>query len=114
MTTLLVLKAFIKKYGKYLIILLPAILIGIYVIFFRKKPTTVDDGSKETNALKDHINEIKDQLTEAHQQAAIEVAVAKTKNEEVKKKLEETTSIEDDEARRAKLLDLFDSVQNGG
>lgn len=98
-----------KKYLKYFWILLIGVLliIGAILLFrwLRKDPK---DG---TTHLRKVTTEIGAKLGEANQQAAVETAAARTADQELNDKLEKTLTIEDDTARRAEMLDLYEEVQ---
>ena len=99
---------FVKKYWKYLLILIPGALVLILKIIqdmtVKQKEGQVQVPGSATQA---HIQEIKDQVTEAQTVAKVEAAVAKTKNDETMAKLKEVQAIEDDRERRRQLAAMI-------
>jgi len=103
----------IKKYWKYLGILLLGILsIILYVMVTRwlEKRKHADDGSAEVQDLQGRLDEIGSQLKEAEHQAAVEVAVARSGEEKDKKELKETVALRDKTKRRERLVNLYSRV----
>jgi len=104
----------IKKYGKYIVILGIGVLVVVAWVTVKqwlKKKQKDDAGLTEgTEKLKDVIVEIKDQMTEANQQAAIEIAAGRSEETETKAKLSEVTKIKNKTERRQKLADLYKEV----
>jgi glucan phosphoethanolaminetransferase (alkaline phosphatase superfamily) len=95
---------FVRKYWRYAAILLPfIILIGIKLLSSKTKQT---NNSKKDD-LSSSISNIKDQLHEANQVAAIEVSAAKEKNKEKLDQLKEATKISDSSERRKRLSELM-------
>ena len=98
---------YVKKYWRISLILIPfAILIILKIIsdLKRQKPST---GGQPTGNLEGQIQEIKEQITDIQIETTAEVAVAKTKNEEMIKKLEEIKNISDRAERRRRLIALI-------
>jgi len=98
---------FVKKYWKYFLILAPALLFLIFRLIQRSKSKGGDGDTKEDKTLRNEITRIKDDLQEANQVAAVEVAVAKTKNKEKLEELKEVTKIKDSKERRKRLADMM-------
>lgn len=99
---------FVKKYWKYLLILVPgAIVLIMKILQDAKGNKTEDNAEKSASATKEHIQEIKEQITEVQTVAKIEAVVAKTKNEETMKELKEVQEIKDDRERRRRLADMI-------
>ena len=106
--------ATVKKYGKYvLIILIGIILIAFWIAFqsWRKKADPDAGVTEGTERLKDVTNEIGAQLTEANQQATVEVAAARASEDKTKTKLKEVIKIKNKVERRNKLSALYSEVQ---
>ena len=98
---------YVKKYWRISLILIPfAILIILKIIsdLKRPKPST---GGQPTGNLEGQIQEIKEQIIDIQIETTAEVAVAKTKNEEMIKKLEEAKAITDRAERRRRLMDII-------
>ena len=95
---------FIKKWWKYLLIILGAILVLLYYMFLKKSnpASPVNISTK----LQEGLVEVKEKLQEASNQAVIETVVAKQKHVEVKQKLKEVAKIKDNSERRKRLAEL--------
>lgn len=101
---------FVKKNWKYFIILAPLVLMIVLRIMAgsKKKDDSVpSSGSSSSEGLEKSIEKLKDKLGEVQMETAIEVSAAKTKNEEVIKKLEEIKKIEDTTERRKRLAAMI-------
>jgi glucan phosphoethanolaminetransferase (alkaline phosphatase superfamily) len=98
----------VKKYWKYLLILIPGALVLILKII-QDTTTKKKEGQAQASgsATQAHIQEIKDQVTEAQNRAKVEAAVAKTKNDETMQKLKEVQAIKDDRERRRQLAAMI-------
>lgn len=96
---------FVKKYWKYALILLPAVVFLILRIISRSKSKDGDETKDKT--LQTEITRIKEDLHEANTVAAIEVTAAKTKNKEKLEELKEVTKIKDSKSRRQRLADMM-------
>src|SRR5271157_1769362 len=66
--------SFIKKYWRYSLILIPAVVLLILIILKGNKTNT----STNSTALKDSVSDIKGQLSEVNTVVQIEAAIAKT------------------------------------
>jgi uncharacterized membrane protein YeiB len=99
----------VKLYWKYALILLPLVVLLILKIINDAKNKAVGSGTAPTkpDPLATQIQSIKDDLVEAQMTSAVEIAVAKTKNEETIKKLEEIKNIPDKAERRRRLAALI-------
>jgi hypothetical protein len=96
---------FVKKYWRYTLILIPAILIIIVkLLSIRKTPPGT---TQDTSDLNNTITEIKDQLQEAHMTTAVEVTAAREKNQEKLEELKKVTQITDSQERRKRLAELM-------
>ena len=81
---------FVKKYWRYSLILIPAILIIIIKLFATtKKPTP--GSSQEAENLGATISAVKDQLQEAHMTTAVEVTAIKAKDQAKLEELKKVT-----------------------
>ena len=100
--------SFVKKYWAYLLILIPgAIVLTLKVIQdYTTKPKT-DDQGQQASAVKDQVQEIKEQITEVQTVAKIEAAVAKAKNDATMQELKEVQAIEDGRERRRRLAAMI-------
>lgn len=101
----------IKKYGKYVAILVVAAAAIVLWVAIKRwvkgkdKPT--DDGSA---GLAKVLNETKAKMTEASQVATVEIAAARTEEATIKTRLAEVVQIENPQERRDKLLALYQEV----
>jgi len=95
-------EAHVKKFWKYTLILIPLFILIFLKMWVPRRPLP-----NKPDPLVEKIQDLKDDLSEVHQIAAIEVAIAKTKNEETLKKLEEVKKIEDKKERRKQLASLI-------
>jgi len=95
---------FLKKWWKYIIIVIGAIFVIAYYLFFRKKDSkdTVEISTK----LQEGLSEVKQQLQEVSDKAVVEVVAAKKEHIEVKKELKEIAQIKDNTVRRNRLASL--------
>lgn len=99
---------YVKKYWKYSLILLPALLIvAIKVINTRKETNKDKDITNSATALNVAISEIKEDLNEAKITAAVEVTAAKTKDAVKIEELKEVIAIKNKSERRKKLAALI-------
>lgn len=96
--------AFVKKYGRYALILLPALIIILLKLL--SKPKKKEDDQKSKDNLTNYIAEIKDQLQEANMITAVEVTAAKEKNNQKLETLKEVMAIPDGKERRKRIADL--------
>lgn len=94
----------VKRYWKYLIVGLPAIILLIMNAIIKMKNS---NNSNSEESLRDEIDKIRDKIIEEETIAAIEITAARTENEVVVKKLEEIKKIPDDRERRKRLADLI-------
>jgi hypothetical protein len=97
--------AFVKKYGRYALILLPALIFILLKLLSKPKKKENDQKSKDN--LTNYIAEIKDQLQEANMITAVEVTAAKEKNNQKLEVLKETMAISDAKERRKRLADMI-------
>ena len=96
----------VKKYWKYSLILIPALLFLILRIIQKKKTGETGEPAGGFD-LNQEINKIKEDLQEVNTVAAIEVSAAKEKNKEKLEQLKEVAKIEDSKERRKKLAELM-------
>lgn len=94
---------YMKKYWKYSLILIPGLLLILYRLMTAKKTSTPE----EDQQLNDAIDSVKDRIEEAQLEAAVEVTIARTKDQELVKKLQEVKQIEDRRERARKLAELI-------
>jgi len=97
---------FVKKYWKYALILIPAILILVLKIISTIRATSATT-SNESDEIKDHVSEIKEKLQEVNTVVKIEAAVAKTENQQLMAELKDAQKIEDNRERRKRLAELM-------
>jgi len=101
----------IKKYGKYVVVLLVAA--GAIVLWvaikrwIKSKDKPTDDGSA---GLANILNETKAKMQEANQVSVVEIVAARTEETTIKTRLAEVVKIEDPQERRDKLLALYQEV----
>ena len=98
----------IKKYYKYAVIILPAVFLILIRILSKKRTEKREDTLEQNSvSLMEAIGSIKEDLNEANMTAAIEVTVAKTKDSEKIKELEQVVKIEDKRERRRRLAQMI-------
>lgn len=103
----------IKKYGKYILIILAAAgLVALWITIRRWFPKK-DQTGEAINGLRDVLQETGAQMIEANQQATVEIAAARDKENKVKGKLTEVVAIKDKGERRQGLADLYKEVSDG-
>jgi hypothetical protein len=89
--------SFVKKYWRYALILIPAILILVVKILttIRQKPKkSFDDPDMvEEPTLKDEITTVREKLEEVNTTVKVEAAIAKTKNDSMMEELKEVQKI---------------------
>lgn len=96
---------FVKKYWRYSLILIPAVVILVLkiIIVIKQKNSTVN----QPNVLKDEITNIKDKLEEVNTIVKVESAIAKEKNDQKMNELKEVQKISDDKERRKRLAQML-------
>jgi len=94
----------VKLYWKYALILLPILVFLILQIIQKSKPT---NDPKKDQELERKIGDLQQDLQEAQATARVETAIAKEKNQETIKKLEEIKALPDKQERIKKLADLI-------
>lgn len=100
--------AYVKKYWKYSIILLPAIVIIVLRMITNKKNSNLShDMDESASALSNAIRDIKDDLNEANTVAVIEISAAKAKDSAKVEQLQEVVKIKDKRERRKRLADML-------
>jgi len=98
----------VKKYWKYGLILIPAVLVIIMRMINNKNNANREEDIEESaGALQDAVSSIKEDLNEASMTAAIEVTAAKTKDEVKVKELQEVVRIKDKRERRKRLAGMI-------
>lgn len=103
----------IKKWGKYLLIILlgvGAIILFLLIRSWLKKKGTADDGSEHVQKLEDVINGIKSNLDAADKQAKVEIAVSKSEESAHKEELAEIVKIKSKPERRKRMAELYQKV----
>lgn len=100
---------FVKQNWKYFLILAPFVILIILRILSGPKKIKRDPASpsEDKDDLDVSLENLKDKLEEVQMETAIEVSAAKTKNEEVLKKLEEVKAIQDKSERRKRLAAMI-------
>jgi len=102
--------AFVKKYWRYALILAPGILVLIIKILTTIRQNSSNSSGLSSNdkepTLKDEITTIKERLEEVNTTVKVEAAIAKTKNEEMIKELEEVQKIPDQRERNRRLAEM--------
>ncbi len=104
----------IKKYLKYVVIILIAILAIVVFFMIRtwwKKRIKADDGTEHVLKLGDVIGEIQAQFTEANQQAEIEISAGRSEEQDLKDELELALLIKDKPKRRARMVELYEKAK---
>lgn len=105
----------IKKYWKYGIILIvgaAALIFWIMISSWLKRNDTSGEGMTEgTETMKDVIGEIGNKMTEADQQASVEIAVARGKEGAKKEELQKVVKIKDKSERRKRMAAMYDSTR---
>lgn len=91
----------LKRYWRYGLIVLPFVALVIYKYFFKK-----DKEDKRGDIRKD-IERIKEEIEGVKIESVVEMKIAKEKNEELIKQLEEIKKIEDKRERRKRLAALI-------
>jgi membrane protein implicated in regulation of membrane protease activity len=96
----------LRKYWKYFLIVAPALIILLLVIFVKRKRK---DGKEEqkAEALRDSITEIKEKLTEVQLETAVEVSAAKAKNEVKIEELKEVKKLPSRSERLKRLASMM-------
>ena len=98
----------VKKYWKYGLILIPAVLVIIMRMINNKKNANREEEIEEgASALQSAVTDIKEDLNEAKMTAAIEVTVAKTKDALKVEELKEVVQIVNKRERRKRLVDMI-------
>lgn len=102
--------SFVKKYWRYALILIPAVLILVVKILatIRQKGTDSNNTTTDTGTpvLKDEITNIKEKLEEVNTVVKVEAAIEKTKNEDLMQELKEVQKIPDTRERRRRLAEM--------
>lgn len=98
---------FVKKYWKYALVLIPAVLILVLKILSTIRSNSKTTSTTEQDELKDHISEVKEQLQEVNTVVKIEAAVAKNENQQLMTELKDAQKIEDNRERRKRLAELM-------
>lgn len=105
----------IKKYGKYVLIVLlgvGAIILFLLIRSWLKKREQADDGSEHVQKLGDVIDGIKGNMAEANKQAEVEIAVSKSTEAGHKTELAEVVKIKDKPERRKRMAELYSKVSS--
>lgn len=98
----------VQKYWKCSLVLLPLLILVILkiIVDIKDKGRTTADG-KKSDELARKISDVKDDMTEIIDVAAVETAVARTKDTAKKQQLEEIKAIPDKTERRKRLAALI-------
>jgi len=103
----------LKKYGKYIGILVLGILgVVLYVMVtsWLRKRGSADNGAEHVEDLQGKLTEIRAKLTEADQQAAVEVATARSGEAKDKEELKRVVKMPNKVKRRKAMVDLYNRV----
>jgi len=95
---------FVKVFWKYIIILIPGLLILAAILCRKHDPVKPNQKAED---LTKAIEGIKDKLIEVNSVATVEIAAAKEQNSEKLEQLKKVTEIADDDERRKQLADLL-------
>lgn len=101
--------AFVKKYWRYALILIPAVFVLIIKVLATIRSNNTGSSptvNSEQNSLKDEVHSIKEKLQEVNSVVKVEAAVAKTNNEQLMDQLKEVQKISDDRERRKRLAEM--------
>lgn len=93
-----------RKYWKYSLILLPAVIVIIVSLVSKRKGQQTGENA---TALRNAVDGIKDDLHEVQMETAIEVSAAKAKNAEKIEELKEVKKITDKSERRKRLAAMM-------
>lgn len=93
-----------RKYWKYALILLPAMIVIVVSLVNRRKGS---GGDEEPDVLRGAMDDIKEDLHEAQMESAIEVSAVKAKNAAKIEELKEVKKISDKSERRKKLAAMM-------
>ena len=99
--------SFVKKYWKYLLILVPAAIVLVLKIMQDAKNKKKEGDSQASSTTQTYIQEIKEQITEVQTVAKVEAAIAKTKNDATMQELKEVQAIDDGRERRRRLAAMI-------
>lgn len=94
---------YMKKYWKYSLILIPGLLLILYRLLTAKKASS----PQEDKQLNDAIDGVKEKIEEAYLESAVEVTIARTKDQELIKRLEEIKKIDSRRERAKRLAELI-------
>jgi glucan phosphoethanolaminetransferase (alkaline phosphatase superfamily) len=97
----------VKIVWRYVVILIPAILVIAAVLLSKKKVTTTGSPQSKTPDLNKALSDVKTQLEEANMTTAIEVTATEQQNKDKLDQLKKITDIEDDDERRKQLAALL-------
>lgn len=100
---------YVKKYWKLSLVLIPFVIFLILKIIsdIRRPKPTPGTGGQPSGGLEGKVQELKDQMVDIQLESSAEIAVAKAKNEEMVKKLEEVKTIADRSERRRRLIAII-------
>ncbi len=100
---------FVQMYWKYSLILLPFVIFLVLKIISdlsRPRENTGGTAQPSGSGLEGKVTELREQMTDIQIETAAAVAVAKTKDEELIKRLEAAKKITDRDARRHALINI--------
>jgi hypothetical protein len=98
---------FVKLTWRYILILLPAILIIAAILLSRKKTDPSAPQTGKNDAMNNALNDVKEQMSEATLRTTIEVTAARQQDQDKLDALKKVTEIEDDTERRKQLAALM-------
>jgi hypothetical protein len=91
----------IEKYWKYFLILAPVVFVILWAMFSKKQGTMSGDNVALV------MNQVKDNLNEAHLVAAVKASAANQQNKDVVSRLQEVKKIDDQQERLKQLAGLM-------
>ena len=105
--------ALLKKYWMYLLIAIGAVFIILWLFVFGKPKggsTREMPSEKSLEKLQTGITEVREMITEVDNKAKVEIAIARTKEENLKTELKKVKTEPDVAKRRARLASLAAGV----
>jgi len=97
-------RAFVKKYWKYLVAVIPVVV--VIVRFIAWLVSRKGDGSSTARDLQNSVGRVRDQIEEANMEAAVHVAAARAKDQAKIDELKRVMAMKDKAARRKRLAEL--------
>lgn len=96
---------YVKKYWKYALILIPGLII-VVIRCFIKDGKDNSSGEESIAPLQRKVDKLKDDLSEANLEAAVEISAARAKDEQKIEEIKEIKKIPDQKERLKKLAKL--------